>query len=100
MSICRENVDKRLNIAFLQENAVRAVSMGEGRLDQQQVFPELPSHDEADDDDEEDADAAAAAAAAADDDDDCGTEIEVLIINLLVKCIFSHQKIMMTWPVY
>ena len=65
MSICRENVDKRLNIAFLQENAVRAVSMGEGRLDQQQVFPELPSHDEADDDDEEDA-----AAAAADDDDD------------------------------
>ena len=57
MSICRENVDKRLNIAFLQENAVRAVSMGEGRLDQQQVFPELPSHDEADADADDDDDA-------------------------------------------
>ena len=39
--------------------------MGEGRLDQQQVFPELPSHDDDD------------AAADAADDDDCGAEMEV-----------------------
>ena len=38
---------------FLQENAVRAVSMGEGRIDQQQVFPELLSHDPAHGDDDD-----------------------------------------------